>query len=102
MSEWWATTVSICLGITAVISLVSLLTGIFKDYKKPTDDLEKRVSDLERKILENYDKRITDIEKGNKVTQKAILELLKHSIDGNNIEGLKKAEKDLSDYLIDK
>lgn len=102
MSEWWATTVSICLGITAVISLVSLLTGIFKDYKKPTDDLEKRVSDLERKILENYDKRITDIEKGNKVTQKAILELLKHSIDGNNVDGLKKAEKDLSDYLIDK
>ena len=102
MSEWWATTVSICLGVTAVISLVSLLTGIFKDYKKPTDDLEKRVSDLERKILENYDKRITDIEKGNKVTQKAILELLKHSIDGNNVEGLKKAEKDLSDYLIDK
>lgn len=102
MSEWWTTTVSICLGITAVISLVSLLTGILKDYKKPTDDLEKRVSDLERKILENYDKRITDIEKGNKVTQKAILELLKHSIDGNNVEGLKKAEKDLSDYLIDK
>jgi len=102
MSEWWGTTVSICLGITAVISLVSLLTGILKDYKKPTDDLEKRVSDLERKILENYDKRITDIERGNRVMQKGLLELLKHSIDGNNIEGLKKAEKDLSDYLIEK
>ena len=102
MSEWWATTVSICLGITAVISLVSLLTGILKDYKKPTDDLEKRVSDLERKILENYDKRIADMETGNKIVQKSILALLEHSIDGNNVEGLKKAKDELSQYLINK
>ena len=99
MSDIFSTVVVVSAGILTVANLVD---RIVQTVKKPTDDLEKRVSDLERKILENYDKRITDIEKGNKVTQKAILELLKHSIDGNNIDGLKKAEKDLSDYLIDK
>ena len=57
---------------------------------------------MERKILENYDKRITDIEKGNKVTQKAILALLEHSIDGNNTDGLKRAKDELSQYLVDR
>lgn len=102
MSDIFSTVVVVSAGILTVANLVDRIVQTVKLAKKPTDDLEKRVSDLERKILENYDKRITDIEKGNKVTQKAILELLKHSIDGNNIDGLKKAEKDLSDYLIDK
>lgn len=102
MSDIFSTVVVVSAGILTVANLVDRIVQTVKLAKKPTDDLEKRVSDLERKILENYDKRITDIEKGNKVTQKAILELLKHSIDGNNVDGLKKAEKDLSDYLIDK
>jgi len=102
MSDVFSTVVVVSAGILTIANLVDRIVQTVKLAKKPTDDLEKRVSDLERKILENYDKRITDIEKGNKVTQKAILELLKHSIDGNNVDGLKKAEKDLSDYLIDK
>lgn len=102
MNEIFSTVVVVSAGILTVANLVDRIVQTVKLAKKPTDDLEKRVADLERKILENYDKRITDIEKGNKVTQKAILELLKHSIDGNNVDGLKKAEKDLSDYLIDK
>lgn len=116
MSEWWTTTVSICLGVTAVISLINLITGIIKDHRKPTDDIEKRVSDIEKKldyemkaIFESYEvrfkndkARLDTIEEGNRVTQRAIRALLRHSIDGNNTEGLIKAEADLSEYLIDR
>jgi predicted negative regulator of RcsB-dependent stress response len=73
-----------------------------KEAKEPTQDLEKRVADLERKILESYDKRIEDIEKGNKVTQRAILALLEHAIDGNNKNQLIKAKDNLNDYLTDR
>ena len=116
MSEWWATTVSICLGVTAVISLINLITSIIKENKKPTDDIEKRVSDIEKKldyemkaVFESYEMRFKNdktrldaIEEGNLVTQKALRALLKHSIDGNNTDGLIKAETELSEYLIER
>ena len=100
--EWWETTVVIAAGVLTIYNLIDKIVTASKKAKEPTEELEKRVADLERKILENYDKRITDIEKGNKVTQKAILALLEHSIDGNNTDGLKKAKDELSQYLVDR
>ena len=43
---------------------------------------------------------IERIEEGNKITQQALLALLNHAIDGNDIAEVKKASKDLTDYLI--
>ena len=100
--SWWETTVVIAAGVLTIYNLIDKIVTASKKAKEPTEELEKRVTDLERKILENYDKRITDIEKGNKVTQKAILALLEHSIDGNNTDGLKKAKDELSQYLVDR
>lgn len=116
MSEWWATTVSICLGVTAVISLINLITSIIKENKKPTDDIEKRVSDIEKKldyemkaVFESYELRFKNdktrldaIEEGNRIVQKSLLALLEHSIDGNNTNGLKRAKEELSQYLINR
>ena len=48
------------------------------------------------------DKRIADIEQGNKVTQRAILALLEHAIDGNNKNQLIRAKDNLNDYLTDR
>ena len=92
----------IAAGVLTSYNLIDKIVTASKKAKEPTEELEKRVADLERKIMENYDKRITDIEKGNKVTQKAILALLEHSIDGNNTDGLKKAKDELSQYLVDR
>lgn len=100
--EWWETTVVIAAGALTLFNVVDKIVTKIHEAKEPTEELEKRVADLERKIFENYDKRITDIEQGNKVTQKAILALLEHSIDGNNKDGLKKAKDELSQYLIDR
>lgn len=100
--SWWETTVVIAAGVLTIYNLIDKIVTASKKAKEPTEELEKRVAELERKILENYDKRITDIEKGNKVTQKAILALLEHSIDGNNTDGLKKAKDELSQYLVDR
>lgn len=55
-----------------------------------------------REYFDNDDRRFKDIEKSNKITQTALLALLKHSLNGNDIESLKSAEKSLEEYLIDK
>lgn len=100
--SWWETTVVIFAGVLTIFNVIDKIITKVKEAKEPTEDLEKRVADLERKILENYDKRIADIEQGNKVTQRAILALLEHAIDGNNKNQLIRAKDNLNDYLTDR
>ena len=109
MSEIFSTVVVVSAGILTVANLIDRVVQTVKLAKKPTADLERRIADLERKTNEefarrfdSYDKKIANIEEGTRVTQRAILELLKHSIDGNNTQGLRDAEKELNDYLIKK
>lgn len=100
--SWWETTVVIFAGVLTIFNVIDKIVTKVKEAKEPTQDLEKRVAELERKILENYDKRIADIEQGNKVTQRAILALLEHAIDGNNKNQLIRAKDNLNDYLTDR
>lgn len=116
MSEWMQYTLVICGGIITILTLWNMIEQRIKTTKQPTSNLEERVGLIERKLefeikatFAEYDARfgrdktkIEMIEQGNRVTQKALLALLKHSIDGNNIDALKKAEGDLSEFLIER
>lgn len=116
MTEWWQVTLAIIGGALVLINFYNAIVQLIKSSKTPTTNLEERVSLIERKLefeikatFAEYDARfgrdktkIEMIEQGNRVTQKALLALLKHSIDGNNIEALKKAEGDLSEFLIER
>ena len=68
--------------------------------------IEERLSAVEKKLDEHQDyfsndnERLDIIEEGNKVTQRALLALLSHGIDGNDVEGMRKAKAELQDYLI--
>lgn len=116
MKEWVEITLVICGGLITIMTLWNMVEQRIKSTKMPTSNLEERVSLIEKKLefeikatFAEYDARfgrdkqkIEAIEEGNRVTQKALLALLKHSIDGNNIDALKKAETDLSEFLIDR
>lgn len=110
-------TVSVVIAL--VLSIFNLWDKIESRYqrsKEPTKQLENRLVALEQLTSQNYVqkfaeydshfakdlRRIEAIEEGNKIMQKAMLALLKHAIDGNNTDDLRKASKDLQDYLIDK
>lgn len=116
MSEWMQYTLVICGGIITILTLWNMVEQRIKSTRMPTDNLEERVSLIEKKLefeikatFAEYDARfgrdkqkIEAIEEGNKVTMQALRALLKHSIDGNNIEGLEKAEEKLSEYLVNR
>ena len=95
-------------GFTAICVAIGWIIKIVKAAKAPTEALEARIAALEGtvKAYEDYfanDKRRLDVlEEGNRVTQKAILALLSHGIDGNDVEGLKAAKSELQQYLIDR
>lgn len=98
--------VSVCGVIITVSSAITVLISWSQKIKKPENLQNERLQALEEDIqalnkhLENDAKRINKLENGNRVTQKAILALLAHGIDGNDIEGMKKAKKDMEDFLI--
>ena len=103
--DWWEKTIVIAAGVLTLFNLIDKIVTAVKAQQDPVDDLKKRVEELEKKIADSYpryDEKIKEIEAGNRVVQEAIYELLKHSIDGNNIDGLKKAEGDLHKYLFNK
>ena len=80
----------------------------FKAAKAPNVKQDERISDLEKwkekvdRRLSNDDDRLRDIEKGDRATQRALLALLDHGIDGNNIKQMQDAKEELQNHLINR
>lgn len=111
--------IALILSVSAAIVTLSAAAGVIikvidkakapeTEQNKRLDDHDKRLGALEeiavkfREYFNNDDKRFKEIEKSNKVTQAALLALLKFSLNGNDKESLKNAEKSLEEYLIEK
>lgn len=98
--------IAICGLITGVGAVVTLIIKAVIAAKRPNRVQDERLDAIETK-LEKHDeiflrdlKRFEKLEDGNRITQRAILALLAHGIDGNEIEGMKKAKEELQNYLI--
>lgn len=111
--------ISVILGICAAIVTISAAIGVIikafdkarapeNEQNKRLDTIDRRLNDIDKTIAKfreyfaNDDNRFKAIEKSNKITQTALLALLKHSLNGSDITSLKEAEKSLEEYLIDK
>ena len=108
MTEQWQITLAIFGGIIVVLNLWTNIETRIKLLKAPQSSLEERITLIEHKLID-YDSRfardksrLDSIEEGNKVTQKALLALLTHAIDGDNEEQLKRAKNDLEEYLLNR
>lgn len=107
--------VGICASIITVSTAVGVIVKAVEKAKAPEneqnerlDKIDGRLNDIDKTIekfreyFTNDDNRFKAIEKSNKITQTALLALLKHSLNGNDVAALKDAEKSLEDYLIEK
>jgi hypothetical protein len=111
--------ISIILGICAAIVTISAAIGVIikaidkarapeTEQNNRLDTIDKRLDNIDATIIKfkeyftNDDNRFKAIEKSNKITQTALLALLKHSLNGNDVDALKTAEKSLEEYLIEK
>jgi hypothetical protein len=97
-----------CGAITAIGAAVAVIIKLVNAAKAPTKKLEERLAALEKKVEEhkgyfsNDNERLDILEEGNKVTQRALLALLSHGIDGNDVEGMRSAKAELQKYLIER
>jgi len=101
------------------VAVVSIDKGIdvFKKWHKASPDgqqnekiaeMDKRLVVVEQAIIRhgelfrNDKMRLEAIEESNRVTQEALLALLSHAIDGNDVGRCVKAKDALEKYLIQK
>lgn len=102
-------------AIVTIGGVVALIVKLVKKVRAPEVKQDERITALENKQKEfediiatfrqyftNDDNRFKAIEKSNKITQGALLALLKHALNGNDVGSLQDAEKQLEAYLIDK
>ena len=103
-----ATVLYICTAITTISAAVTVIVSWINKAKEPNTRQNLRLDQLETKIekmsmyLDNDNVRIKAIEEGNKVTQKALLALMSHAINGNDTDKLEEAKNSLEQYLINK
>jgi endonuclease V-like protein UPF0215 family len=95
-------------GLTLTVLNVLDKIAIMKERAdKPMIEVVEKVKALEEwksKVdsrLEEGDSHFNDIDASNRAIQKALLALMDSSIDGNNIDELKKARKDLYNFMAD-
>ena len=91
----------VAIAIMGFIVLLGNVIKVIKDWRKPGMSEAKWREDVNRQLGDNSE-RIDSIEACNKVVCKALIAMLRHEINGNSIDKLKKAMQDLQEYLIDR
>ena len=110
-----ALVLAICGAIVTISAAIGVIAKALDKARAPEKEQNERLDAHEKRLnahdeiierfkeyFDNDDRRFKEIEKSNKITQSALLALLKHSINGEDITSLKEAEKSLEEYLIEK
>ncbi len=111
----WEICVATVGGLLALAAAINTLGAAWekiskarKAVKAPNNAQDERLDRLEKdmekamEFLGNDKRHLAVLDEGNKVTQRAMLALLAHGIDGNNVHQLEKAKADLEEYLINR
>lgn len=104
----WSALLGICAAIAAISGAISVVARVIKHAQQPNKLQDKRIDELEKRIdrhdeLFLNDKRsIERLESGTRVTQKAILALLDHGLDGNNTKQMQAAKEELQSFLLER
>jgi hypothetical protein len=98
----------ICGALITLSGALAVIVNLVKKAKEPelvqNDRIDKIENDI-RKIQHclSIDKaRLDNIEYGNVVSQEALLALLNHALNKDDVDSVKNAKQKLEKYLIDK
>ena len=110
MTGIWAIAVAGFGLLLTVLNIVDKVVVMRERSHRPWEEMVNRIGSLEEwkkdvdRRLEDGDKRFDGIEKGNQVTQKVLLALLDYYLNKDNsdaLDELKKARKELYDYMTE-
>jgi hypothetical protein len=108
ITEVWVWLLGAALAINTLSSAAEKIIQAAKAAKAPNDEQNKRLDDLEEwrkgvdQKLINDNTHLSNIDNDNRVTQRALIALLEHGIDGNNIKQMQDAKNELQNHLINR
>lgn len=104
----WALILAGASALVLIANAVEKIVKAVKAAKAPNLKQDERLNELEawrkevdRKLCRDND-HLGSLDEGNRVTQRALLALLDHGIDGNNIKQMQDAKEALQNHLIDR
>ena len=107
-AEIWAVVLAAASAIVLLSNAAEKIVKIVHAAKAPNQVQDERLTELEswrKKVdqaLLNDLSRFEALDNGERVTQRALLALLDHGIDGNNIDQMRQAKEALQNHLINR
>ena len=107
-AEVWAAVLAVASAIVLLSNAAEKIAKAVQAAKAPNarqDERLKALEDWQKKVDASLAKdldRFKAMEDGERVTQRALLALLDHGIDGNNIEQMRNAKEELQNHLINR
>lgn len=108
MTETISAIILVCSLITSIAAVIAIVRSGVTKAQAQNREQNARIEALEAKVknfetfFDNDNKRLNAIEQGNRITQQALLSLMSHALDGNDVERLREARDKLQEYLIQK
>lgn len=97
-----------CGAVCTIAAAIAVFYKAVAKAQEPEHVQNQRLDALEKKVdkfaefLDRDNKRLNSLDEGNRVTQQALLALMSHAINGNDIDRLSRARDDLENYLVSK
>ena len=108
VAEMWTAILAVASAIVLLYNAGKAVAGIRQAAKAPNEQLNQKLDALDSRLTEVEKKQVKaskhfdDIDASNRVTQVALLALLDHGIDGNNIDQMQHAKEELQTHLINR
>ena len=99
---------ALCGAISTIGGAASHIVKAVKAAKAPNAEQDRRLKEVEDDLekvhgfLDKDKQRLDALENGNRVTQRALLALLGHGLDGNNEKQMRAAKEELETHLINR
>lgn len=106
--EFWAAVLAIASAIVLLSNAAEKIIKAVRGANAPVREQSSRLDALEawkKEVdgkLRNDHEHLGSIDAGSRVTQRALLALLDHGIDGNNIQQMQSAKEELQNHLINR
>lgn len=106
LAQGWAWLLAAASAFLLICNAAERIVAVVKMAKAPEAEQEKEIRQLKADVADIKEKlksdkaELDDSKKANHITQEALLALLEHGLNGNNVEQMTKAKDKLHDYLI--
>lgn len=98
----------ICGALITISGATAIVVRAVHKAKSPDNERDKRIEELSLSVAKHAEllaidkKRLDTLETNNRVVMRALLALLSHGIDGNDIQAMQASKLEITTLLINK